>query len=100
MSKINAGVYTVAEILNAAGFDFKKEAAADHLGGAPDYRRVKVGGIGFDDLDKVVNVPYTANELVITVDGGDHTTLEVNLSDDQKEQRKLSFESAADANDE
>jgi hypothetical protein len=77
MADIEAGIYTVREIFQIAGFNFEEKAAADHLNGAPDYRKVKVGGLGFDDLDKVLRVPEAADELVIAVDGVEDTKLTV-----------------------
>ena len=77
MANIKVGTYSVQEVFKLAGFDFAKKAAADHLDGAPDYRRVKVGGLGFDDLDKKLSVPEAATELVITVDGEEAVKLTV-----------------------
>lgn len=99
MASINAGTHTVRDIFRAAKFNFEENAAADYLGGAPDYRRVQIGGLGFDDLDDRIVVPVTADDLDITVDGESHTTLSVDLSEDQKKERAYSFETAADAND-
>lgn len=98
MSSIQAGFHTVREILAAANFDFEAKAAADHLDGGADYRRVQVGGLGFDDLDYVINIPTTADDILITVDGKADTVLDVTLNEKQQEERRLSFESAADTN--
>lgn len=97
MSNIDAGFHTVQEILQKANFDFNSEAAADYLNGQPDFRRVRIGGLGFDSLDEVLNIPVTTDELLITLDGKDHTLLDVSLNEEQKKARAASFESAADA---
>lgn len=99
MASIQAGIYTVSEFFDAVGFNFAEKSAADYLDGQPDYRRVKIGGIGFDDLEKVFEIPYTTNSLDITVDGKVDETVTVTLTDEQREWRARSFESAADAND-
>lgn len=99
MASIQAGTYTIQEVLDAAGFDFATEAAAEYLKGEPDYRRVKVGGIGFDHLDERLTIPVTADSVVVTLDDVPHTTLDVALTDDQKTERAYSFETAADASD-
>lgn len=77
MSSIKSGNHTIKEILDIAEFDFHAKAAADYNDGDPDFRRVKVGGLGFDDLDKVVHIPSTATEVVITLDDKPEVTLEV-----------------------
>lgn len=99
MASIQAGSYTIQEILDHAGFDFRAKAAADYNNGEPDYRRVKVGGLSFDNLEKRINVPVTADELVITLDGKKAVALAVDLDDEQKKERAASFEAAADASD-
>lgn len=97
---LKAGTYTAGDLMREAGFDFEKEAAADYLQGKPDFRRVRVGGLAFDSLEETVVVPYTANEVVVTLDGKEAAKLAVELDDEQKELRARSFESAADADDE
>jgi len=99
MANIAAGRYTYRELFNDVGFNFEDSAAADYNDGAPDFRRVKVGGVGFDSLDDVVVVPYTADTLDISVDGKAAQTLNITLSPEDERLRKLSFESAADATD-
>lgn len=99
MATIQAGLYSVQEILDRAGFNFAEKAAADYLDGAPDYRRVKVGGLSFDNLERQINVPVTADELVITLDGKKAVALDVELDDEQKKLRAYSFETAAEADD-
>jgi hypothetical protein len=66
---ISPGLYTIQRIFSLASFDFLKEAASPVLNGAPDYRRVKVGGVGFDSLEDRILVPQSAITLDITVDG-------------------------------
>jgi hypothetical protein len=96
MANIQAGTYTVQQILEVAGLDFNREAAADYLNGQPDYRRVRVGGLGFDSLEECIVVPVTTDELVVALDGKTHTTLKVTLSSEQQEERDYSFRTAAD----
>jgi hypothetical protein len=99
MASIKAGTYTLEEIFRKANFDFADKAAADYNDGNPDYRRVKVGGLGFDSLDEKIVVPVTANELVISLDGESAEVLSVELDEDQRAARSASFEAAADAED-
>jgi hypothetical protein len=97
MASIKAGLYSVDELLKTANFDFEKESAAEYNGGAPDFRRVKVGGLSFDSLDRQVNVPVTADTVTVTLDGKKVAELSVELDDEQKAERKLSLETAANA---
>jgi hypothetical protein len=97
MASIKAGTYTVDELLSAANFDLSEKAAVDYNPEGVDYRRVKIGGLSFDSTDDVIRVPVTADTVDITVDGSVDTTLKVELDDDQKEERRNSFEVAADA---
>lgn len=94
MASIQAGSYTIQQILDRAGFNFREKAAADYNNGEPDFRRIKVGGLSFDSLDKEVNVPVTADEVVITLDGKKVVSLSVDLDDAQKEMRAASFAAA------
>lgn len=91
---IKAGLYTVGQIFAEAGFDFEKAAHSDETGGL-DYRRVKVGGLPFDNLDKQVEVPVSADELVISVDGKEELRLEVELDDEQQAAREESLRVSA-----
>lgn len=59
--EIQPGLYTVQEILTHAGFDFARAEG--------DYRRVRVGGLGFDDLTQKIAIPPSAEEVNITLDG-------------------------------
>jgi hypothetical protein len=97
MADISAGTHSVQEILDAAGFDFNQNAAADYLNGRPDFRRVQIGGLAFDSLDDTIHIPVTADDVLITLDGKDHTVLDVTLDEDQRKERAYSFETAADA---
>lgn len=99
MASIQAGTYSAKEILDAANFDFYKEAAADYLNGGADYRRVQIGGLGFDSLDDCIVIPVTADTVTITLDAAPHTQLTVDLTPAQREERAYSFETAADADD-
>ncbi len=94
MASIQAGSRTIQEILDAAKFDFAAKAAADYNDGQPDFRRVKVGGLGFDSLDKQVTVPPTADVVEITLDGKKEASLDVTLDETQEKERKESFKSA------
>lgn len=69
-TKINPGVYTVGELLNAAGVDFNEVAKVDY-GSGIDYRRVKVGGLTFGDLSQVI----------VVADDPETTTLEIRVND-------------------
>lgn len=95
MAKIQAGTYTVSQVFQQAGFDFDAEAASEGRG--PDFRRVRIGGLGFDSLEDVIVIPETADKVAIVVDDKEHTSLNVSLSDEQKQVRELAFQVAADA---
>jgi hypothetical protein len=100
MSNIKPGNYTVREIFDRAGFDINEKASADYASDGIDRRRVRIGGLPFDDEDKVIHVPVTANELEISVDGKADVTLQVELDDEDKKLRSYSFEHAAEASEE
>lgn len=97
--KIKAGFHTVDEILARANFDLAEKAQVDYNPEGVDRRRIKIGGLGFDSGEDVINVPVTADILEITVDGQVDTTLEVELTAEQKKLRVYSFETAAEANE-
>lgn len=100
MASVKPGLYKVSELLEAADFDIKKEAAADYLNGEVDHRKVQVGGLPFDSVDKVIEVPATANEIVITLDGAEAAKLEVDLSDEEHQKaREYAFETSGDLED-
>lgn len=69
--KIAPGTYTFGQLLDQFGFDVEKEAAVEYesSGAGVDYRRVKVGGLGFDDLNDTLVVPESAGTLTLTLDG-------------------------------
>lgn len=69
-TKIRPGVYTVGELLNAAGVDFKEVAKADHNDGV-DYRKVKVGGLTFNDLSQVIVVADDESATVLEIRADD-----------------------------
>ncbi len=69
---MRAGIYTVQDIMNELGFS---------MDGITDYRRVKVGGLGFDYLDKQINIPGSAATIVITLDGKEAATAPVEPED-------------------
>lgn len=99
MAKISPGIHSVRDLFAQSGFDFEGQAAADYNDGAPDFRRVKVGGLGFDDLDREVRVQPTADSVEITLDGQKVAELEVVLDEAQQEARRESFASSALAED-
>lgn len=100
MASVKPGIYKVSELLEKADFDFEKEAAADYNNGAPDFRRVQVGGLPFDDLNQTVRVPVTANAVSISLDGEEKASLEVDLSDEEDQKaRAYSFDTALEAED-
>ena len=98
MASAYAGRYTYRELFNQVGFDFNAKAAAAYNQGQPDYRRVKVGGVGFDSLDDEIVIPYTANTITITLDGIEEETFDVLLTAEDEFNRKRSFDTAADTN--
>lgn len=100
MPSIKPGNYTVNEIFEKAKFDLNTKAAADYAADGVDRRRVRVGGLPFDDTDKIIHVPVTADTLEITVDGEVDVTLDVELDDDDKKLRSYSFEHAAEVSEE
>jgi hypothetical protein len=96
MANISPGNYTVREILSLAGFDLATKAKSDN-GDDVDRRRVRIGGLPFDNEDKVIHVPVTTDELVISLDGKADTVLAVKLSDEHRAEREYSFMTAAEA---
>lgn len=76
MASIEPGYYTIREIFKVAGFDLNQAASVDY-GDGVDRRKVKVGGVGFDDLEDMVLIPSSADTLEISVDGVPSVTLDV-----------------------
>ena len=68
--KVAPGSYTFAQFFGLVDFDFEGAAYVED-DGAPrvDYRKVKVGGLSFDDLDQTFVVPESADVVEVTVDG-------------------------------
>lgn len=89
-TKISPGVYTVRELLNAAGVDFEKVASVDY-GSGLDYRKVKVGGLPFDDLNTVVRVTDDENTgtLEVRVDDKKVASLTVDHSQENRHSSEL-----------
>lgn len=69
--QINPGTYTVGELLNSFDFDINEQASVNYESSGPgvDYRRVKLGGLGFDSLEDTIVVPEGAEKLELTLDG-------------------------------
>jgi hypothetical protein len=97
MASIYAGRYTYRELFNEVGFDFMAKSAATYNQGTPDFRRVKVGGVGFDSLDDEIVIPYTANTITITLDGIEEENFDVLLTPEDEFNRQRSFADAPDA---
>jgi hypothetical protein len=66
------GIYKVKELLDAAGVDFAQAEG--------DFRRIKIGGLGFDDLDKVIKLPKNGDDVSVTLDGEEIGLIEVEES--------------------
>lgn len=80
MATIQPGMYTVEQIFSIAGFDLAEKASADHSPDGIDRRRVKIGGLSFDSIDKIINVnegDEPGAQIEITVDGKVEATLTV-----------------------
>lgn len=67
---IAPGFYTFQQVFDTLGFDVNEKAAVEYesSGAGVDYRRVKVGGLGFDDPDQTIHVPESAKTLEVTLD--------------------------------
>jgi len=74
---ISPGNYSIRELLDAAGFDFMNEAAVDYNADGWDRRRIRVGGLSFDDLDERIIVPESADSVSISVDGEESANLSI-----------------------
>jgi len=79
---VRPGLHTVRELFDIAGFDFEKHATVDYGAGEfIDHRLVRVGGLSFDNLDRVIDIPEEgADKVDIEVDG----ELKKSLSIDKK----------------
>ncbi len=77
MADIKPGLYSVGELLDAAGVDAQAEAAVDYNESGYDLRRVQVGGLPFDDFDQQVRVPEGSDAVEVTVDQEVVATLNV-----------------------
>lgn len=88
--KIRYGLHTVRELFDAAGFDFEKHATVDYGAGEfIDHRLVRVGGLPFDSLDKVIDIPEDATLVEIEVEGELKKTLTVDKNADHRTVREL-----------
>ena len=96
MASIKPGYHSIREIFHAAEFDLREKAAVEY-GDGVDRRRVKVGGLGFNDVEDVINIPVSADILEITVDGILDVALDLEFNEVTKAARAYSFEHAADA---
>lgn len=75
---LDPGQYTVRELLEKAEVDPTEVAKVDYNDRGWDNRLFRVGGLRFDDLDDVIEVPEGATELEITVDSNPVASLAVN----------------------
>lgn len=89
-TKVRPGVYTVGELLSAAGVDFKEVAKVDY-GSGVDYRKVKVGGLTFDDVNNVIVVSDDegTTELEVRVDEKKVASLAIDHSQDYRHSSEL-----------
>ncbi len=71
------GSYTVEEVFALVDFDVTVAAAVDYNDRGWDARRVTVGGLSFDDLDRRIKVQPGADPVEIEVDGVTVATLDV-----------------------
>jgi len=88
---IRPGLHTVREIFDIAGFDFEKHATVDYGAGEfIDHRVVRVGGLPFDSVDKVIDIPEDADRVEIEVDGEMKKALSVEKGAELRSVRELS----------
>ncbi len=78
MAAIEPGQYSVRDLLSKAGVVPHEAAAVDYNADGWDRRLIRVGGLRFDDLDDVVEVPEGAEKVEIEVDGEAQASLDVN----------------------
>jgi len=87
---IRPGLHTVREIFDLAGFDFEKHATVDYGAGEfIDHRVVRVGGLPFDSLDKVIDIPEDADRVEIEVEGELKKALGVEKGAERRSVREL-----------
>lgn len=68
MAFTGGSLVTFAEVFEAADYDWQSEASVDY-GDGVDRRRVKVGGLGFDDVNDSFRLPSNTTSVDITLDG-------------------------------
>jgi len=87
---IRHGLHTIRELFEKAEFDFEKHATVDYGAGEQvDHRLVRVGGLPFDSLDKVIDVPAGAGKVEIEVDGEVKKSLSVDADSEHRSAREL-----------
>lgn len=64
--EITAGIHTFQDVLSLVGIE---------VDDSYDRRRLKIGGLGFDSVDEKFRV--TGDQLIVTLDGEEHTVLTV-----------------------
>lgn len=77
MADISPGTYSVRELLDAAGLDYMDAASVEYNADGWDRRRIRVGGLSFDDLEERVVVPDSAASVSISVDGDEAASINV-----------------------
>jgi len=78
MAEVKKGqTLTFSEALDLAGVDLNEVAAVDYNDDGVDMRRVKVGGLGFDDPSNSFMVAAGGEPVEVTVDGEVVATLDV-----------------------
>lgn len=92
MASLEPGQYTVQELLDAVGVNAQEAAKVDYNEDGWDRRLIRVGGLRFDSLDDVVEVPEGAESLEITVDG--ETKGEVAVSGSEVPEAAANFKSS------
>lgn len=75
---IDPGFYTVQQLLDLAGVDPAEAAKVDYNDRGWDSNLLRVGGLRFDELDEVINVPEAAIEVVVEANGETIGTVPVN----------------------
>jgi hypothetical protein len=89
--KVSPGLHTVRELFDLADFDFEKHATVDYGAGEfIDHRVVRVGGLPFDSVDKVIDIPEDADRVEIEVEGEMKKALTVQKDAGVRSVRELS----------